>query len=73
MNPNTPSIKYNYEFFLFTQLAKENYLTQTEDMEYEHMFVVLIDLYEDFLKSDFNDTSKKWHESMSQYLANLIG
>jgi hypothetical protein len=65
--------KYDYKFFLFSQLAIDNYLTQKEDMDYDHMFDVLIELYEDFLISEFNTHKQSYDETMSQYVANLIG
>lgn len=65
--------KYDYKFFLFSQLAIDNYLTQKEDMDYDHMFDVLIELYEDFLISEFNTQTQSYNETMSQYVANLIG
>lgn len=65
--------KYDYRFFLFSQLAIDNYLTQKEDMDYDHMFDVLIELYEDFLVSEFNTQKQSYNETMSQYIANLIG
>lgn len=66
-------IKYNYEFFVFSRIAMRSYLTQQEDTEHIDMFVQIIDLYEDFVKSEYNDTRKNWQECMELYIGNLIG
>lgn len=67
------NMNYDYKFFLFSQLAIDNYLTQKEDMDYDDMFDVLIELYEDFLISKFNTQTQSYNQTMSQYIANLIG
>jgi hypothetical protein len=73
MKFNEPAIKYNLKFFVFSQMAINNYLTEIEDFDYNTLFVVIIDLYEDFLVSGFDEPSKKYQEAMQQYFANLIG
>jgi hypothetical protein len=72
MSTSTPYEKYNYEFFMFSRIAIRAYLTRIEEAEHLDIFVQLIDLYEDFVESDFNDDTKKLEECMEQYVANLI-
>lgn len=65
--------QYDYDFFLFGQMARDNYFTQLEDMDYDLMYTATIDLYEDFLVSQFNTQEQSYYETMQQYFANLIG
>jgi hypothetical protein len=54
--------KYDYDFFLFSQLTIANYFTEIQDMEYDLMFGEIISLYEDFIESSFNDDNKSLYE-----------
>lgn len=65
--------KYDYDFFLFSQLTIANYFTEVQDMEYDLMFAEIGSLYEDFLESSFNDDTKSLYYCIQQYLENLIG
>ena len=65
--------KYDYDFFLFSQLTIANYFTEIQDMEYDLMFGEIGSLYEDFLESSFNDDTKSLYHCIQQYHANLIG
>jgi len=65
--------KYDYDFFLFSQLTIANYFTEIQDMEYDLMFGEIITLYEDFLADpNFNDDNKSLYECIQQYHATLI-
>jgi hypothetical protein len=70
MNPNTPAVKYNYEFFLFTQLAFA-YDCVNKELEYDFLFGDLITMYEDFLKSGYDDGYKNLYECYEDYFRNL--
>jgi hypothetical protein len=72
MSNITPYEKYNYDFFMFSRIATRAYLTRTEEAEHLDIFVQLIDLYEDFVKSDFNDVDETLESCMEQYVVNLI-
>jgi hypothetical protein len=63
---------YDYPFFLFSNLIREMYFTQVEDMDYDLMFDETIKLYEDFLASEFNTQKQSYYETMQQYIVNLI-
>lgn len=72
MNPNTPTVEYNQAFYLFGQMARDRYFTQMEDMDYDLMYTATIDLYEDFLISQFNTQEQSYYETMQNYFTNLI-
>ena len=58
MNTNTPAVKYNYEFFLFTQLAFA-YDCVNKELEYDFLFGDLITMYE----QQFNRSLMTKHEA----------
>ena len=70
MNPTNR--EYNQAFYLFSQMARDRYFTQMEDMDYDLMYTATIDLYEDFLISQFNTQEQSYYETMQQYFTNLI-
>ena len=64
--------EYDYTFYLFSQMARDRYFTQIEDMDYDLMYTATIDLYEDFLISQFNTEKQSYFETMQNYFTNLI-
>ena len=70
MDPNTPAVKYNYEFFLFTQLAFA-YDCADKELEYDLVFGDLITMYEDYLESGYDDGYKNLYECYEDYFRNL--
>jgi hypothetical protein len=71
MNPSNP--EYNYTFYLFSMLIRDIYFTQQEDMDYDLMYTATIDLYQDFMASEFNTQKQSYYETMQHYIVNLIG
>lgn len=63
-------MKYDYDFFLFTQLA---YAYEVIDIReaYDIVFGDLITMYEHFLKSGYNDGYKGLYECIEHYFINL--
>ena len=59
-------MKYDYDFFLFTQLAYA-YGRIDSELEYDFAFADAIKLYEDFLESGSNDGYKGLYECIEHY------
>lgn len=72
MSTNVLAVKYDLKFFTFSQLVTTLYLTKVEEYDILTLFVTIIDLYEDFLKSGFDSPDETYEKSMMKYLANLI-
>jgi hypothetical protein len=64
-------MKYDYDFFLFTQLAYA-YERIDAELEYDLAFDEAITLYEDFLKSDSNDGYKNLYDCIEHYFMQFI-
>ncbi len=62
-------MKYDYDFFLFTQLCMLNNPLLAE-LEYDLMFGRIITDYEKFLLSDSNDDNKGLYECIIHYFIN---
>jgi len=62
--------KYDYDFFLFTQLAYA-YGKIDSELEYDLLFGDIIKLYEDFLTSDSNDDTKGLYECIEHYFMQI--
>lgn len=62
--------KYDYDFFLFTQLA---YAYEAIDIHeaYDFVFGDIITIYEGFLKSVYNDAYKGLYQCYEDYFRNL--
>lgn len=65
MKPN-----YDYNFFLFTQLAYA-YGRIDAEIEYDLAFGEAITLYEDFLQSDSNDGYKNLYDCIEHYFMQI--
>jgi hypothetical protein len=59
-------MKYDYDFFLFTQLAYA-YERIDVELEYDLAFGEIITLYEDFLASPSNDGYESLYDCMINY------
>ncbi len=68
-NP-TNIMKYDYDFFLFTQLAYANERIESE-LAYDLAFGKAITLYENFLASASNDGYKSLYDCMEDYFMQL--
>ena len=62
--------KYDYDFFLFSQLAMANGAVNNNE-PYDFLFGDIIELYEDFLTSGSNDGYKGLYECIEHYFINL--
>jgi hypothetical protein len=62
--------KYDYDFFLFTQLAF-SYGKIDIELEYDLLFGDIIKLYEDFLTSHSNDDTKGLYECIEHYFMQI--
>lgn len=65
MKPN-----YDYNFFLFTQLAYA-YGRIDAKLEYDFAFGEAITLYEDFLESSSNDGYKNLYDCIEHYFMQI--
>ncbi len=65
MKPN-----YDYNFFLFTQLAYA-YGRIDAELEYDFAFGEAITLYEDFLQSSSNDGYKNLYDCIEHYFMQI--
>jgi hypothetical protein len=63
-------MKYDYDFFLFTQLAYAHEAIEIREA-YDFVFGDLIEMYEDFLVSPYNDGFKNLYECYEDYFRNL--
>ena len=64
------TLKYDYDFFLFTQLAYA-YGKIDSELEYDLVFGDIIKLYEDFLKSNSNQDTKGLYECYEHYFMQI--
>jgi hypothetical protein len=60
-------MKYDYDFFLFTQLAYAQGKIDSE-LEYDYAFGDIITLYESFLESKYNVGTEGLYECIVDYL-----
>jgi hypothetical protein len=63
-------MKYDYDFFLFTQLAYAYEAIEIREA-YDIVFGELITLYEDFKTSGYDDGYKNLYECYEDYFRNL--
>jgi len=59
-------MKYDYGFFLFSQLAFANERIGVE-LDYDIAFADAISLYEDFLASSYNDKDNDLYDCIEEY------
>ena len=56
----------NYSFYLFSKLFDEFHISDTP---YDILFGEVCQMYEDYVKSGYNDESKPEYECMHKYLS----
>jgi hypothetical protein len=59
--------KYDYDFFLFSQLVYAQG-DKLSELEYDYAFEEIVILYKDFLASKFNVSTKGLYECIVDYL-----
>jgi len=60
----------NYSFFLFSQLYNDIMPQTATEMSYYELFYEVSDLYNEYVKSTYNDSNEPEYECMVNYLSN---